>query len=129
MATDDARLGVHRHASVAALALLRGLAQRAEQRGREAAPIQEQQHLVPGLQVLLDRGNNGVDSDWRLAWRFKSTTRTCGTPALPTRRGRDSRSYRPCSALLNVSSDGVAEPSTIGTPSRCARTTARSRAE
>jgi hypothetical protein len=57
MAADDTRLRVHRHASVAAPALLDLLALGAKESRREAAPIKEQQYLIAGLQVLLDGGN------------------------------------------------------------------------
>ncbi len=57
MTAQRARARVHREPSVAARALQRVLALGAEERGREAAPVQEQQHLVAGREVLADRGD------------------------------------------------------------------------
>src|SRR6185295_570445 len=48
---------VHGETGVAARALERVLAFGTEERRREAAPVQEQQHLVAGGEVLADRGH------------------------------------------------------------------------
>ena len=46
---------MHGHSRIAAAALLRVLASRTEQRRREAAAVQKQQHLIAGREMPLDR--------------------------------------------------------------------------
>ena len=63
----------------------------------------------------------------RLQTSLKSTTWTSGRDPPPTRRGSERSRYFPARAFCQLSSDGVAEPSTQGTPSIRARITATSR--
>ena len=88
MAASLPRFRVHREPRVAPRALLGALAARTEQRRREAAAIEEQQHLVAGSRDAgRSRATSGVESDCRLACRERSTTLISGSPAAPMRRG------------------------------------------
>ena len=54
---------------------------------------------LPAVRCWPIAATNGVDSACRLAWRFRSTTRTRGAPALPMRRGS---AQLPVAALRRV---------------------------
>ena len=101
-----------------------------EQHRRVAAAIQEQH--APGR-----RHRDGGGWPAPPASRFPASRRACaGRSATAAAAARSPRAAAVASSVsgwrcarARLSSDGVAEPSTIGMPSRCARTIARSRAE
>ena len=59
---------------------------------------------------------------------LRSTTRTSGRTPPPTRSGSSRSAYFPERAFIQLSREGVAEPSRQTAPQRRARTTATSRA-
>ena len=87
-------------------------------------------HLAVGIQMAADREHRGRRDALRFAVRAQVDQRHARR--LRVRRRAAAAAIATAAGAApgaSVSSDGVAEPSTTGMPSRCARTIARSRAE
>ena len=108
---------VHGQARVAVAARRDPAAAGAQQRRRVAAPVEEHQHLSVAGEVPLDgQHRRGGHPRCTAARRRSTSSSTGGCASRGAPRQAQARDSGRLPTLCRVSSDGVAEPSTTGTP-------------